>query len=80
MWPARVLDLEGLVSPEAVGIARDELIHAQRPDYLVVRTDDASALLASLDGHSWFAASYTLVERLPDPNGRREFRTYRRTP
>jgi hypothetical protein len=78
VWPARVLDLIGLVSPEAVGSRPFEVIRASRPDYVIVRSDDGAALLREAMADTWFSNHYTSVAREPDPFVRREFRAFRR--
>ena len=78
VWPASVLDLEGLVTPDVVGVPPEKFLNVKRPDYLVLRTDNGATLLATLQSGGWFAESYVLTSVRRDPYGNREFRTYRR--
>jgi hypothetical protein len=78
VWPSTILDLEGLVTPAAVGITPEEFFRQTRPDYLVVRTDNAAQLLSALQRDDWFARTYELADVHRDPNGAREFRTYKK--
>ncbi len=80
VWPARVLDLIGLVSPEAVGRRPFEIIQASRPDYVIVRSDDGAALLREASADTWFANHYTSVALEADPFVPRQFRAFRRLP
>jgi len=80
VWPARVLDLVGLVSPEAVGRRPFELIQATGPDYLIVRSDDGAGLLREALADTWFSTHYTSVALEADPFVPREFRAFRRLP
>ena len=77
VWPAHILDLEGLVTPDAVGVPADEYVRLNRPDYLILRTDNGAELLARAARAPWFAQDYTLVSTTRDPYADREFRTYR---
>jgi hypothetical protein len=78
VWPLPVIDLLGLVTPEAVGRDPLALLYDRRPDYLVVRSDDAAALLARAAGESWFGASYRRHATVQDPWSPREFIVWRR--
>jgi len=78
VWPATVLDLAGLVTPDAVGVPADLYIRSAKPDYLIVRTDNAADLLARVAGQHWFTAGYELAAVRRDPHAEREFRAYRR--
>jgi len=80
VWPSRVLDLVGLVSPEAVGIPPLEAIKRGAPDYLVLRTDNAAELLRDADADQWFRRHYTRLQTISDPHEPREFRTYQKVP
>ncbi len=77
VWPAHILDVEGLVTPEAVGVPADEYVRSTRPDYLILRTDNGAEFLARTAGAPWFAQGYELVFSRQDPYTVREFRTYR---
>jgi hypothetical protein len=77
-WPAPILDLVGLVTPAAVGIDPAALLQRSRPGYLVVRTDNAAALLAAIEEQDWFRSSYRLQTTIHDPYQAREFRCYER--
>jgi hypothetical protein len=77
-WPASILDMEGLVSPESVGVPRQALLKAKRPDYLIVRTDNAADLLRILHADPWFAETYEAIATRRDPYADREFRTYKK--
>lgn len=78
VWPSRVLDLVGLVSPETVGISSLEAIKQTAPDYLVLRTDNAAELLRDADADPWFRRHYICLRTIRDPYEPREFRTYQR--
>ena len=78
VWPAAILDLEGLVTPEAVGVEPETFLKLKRPDYLIVRTDNAAELLRTLQRDGWFAQTYDLVAVRRDPYVDREFRAYKR--
>ncbi|HYU35465.1 MAG TPA: hypothetical protein VEW48_25205 [Thermoanaerobaculia bacterium] len=80
VWPLPVIDLLGLVTPEAVGREPLDVLHARLPEYLVVRTDDAAPLLARAGRESWFAASYLRQTVVRDPWSPREFIVFRRRP
>jgi hypothetical protein len=77
VWPAHILDLVGLVTPDAVGVPPDEYVRVKRPNYLVLRTDNGAEFLASAARQPWFAQGYELVATRHDPYIDREFRTYR---
>ena len=77
-WPSNILDLEGLVTPAAVGAKPEEFFKLNQPDYLVVRTDNAAELLRSLDRDEWFARTYEIAAVRREPNSGREFRTYKK--
>jgi hypothetical protein len=76
VWPAHIFDLEGLVTPDAVGVPPDEYVRLKRPDYLILRTDNAADFLTRAVRASWFEDNYTLVATTRDPYADREFRTY----
>jgi len=78
VWPATILDLEGLVTPEAVGVEPQAYLKLKRPDYLVVRTDNAAELLRRLERDPWFAQTYDVAAIRPDAYADREFRAYKR--
>ncbi|HYO15549.1 MAG TPA: hypothetical protein VE685_20325 [Thermoanaerobaculia bacterium] len=78
VWPLPVLDLLGLVSPEAIGRAPEEMLRSARPHYLCLRTADAAPLLERVARADWFTASYGLHASVPDPSGGRVFVVYRR--
>ena len=78
VWPATIVDLEGLVTPDAVGVAPADVLKQRRPDYLIVRTDNAAGLLDTLAADTWFAETYDVVTNRRDPYAEREFRTYKR--
>jgi hypothetical protein len=80
VWPAGILDMEGLVTPRAVGVAPENLLKLTRPEYLVVRTDNAAPLLRALEADEWFAHAYVVESVRRDPYANREFRLYKRTP
>lgn len=77
-WPASILDMEGLVSPEAVGVRPEASLKRRRPEYLIVRTDNAATLLRILHADPWFADAYEIVAVRRDPYADREFRTYKK--
>ena len=66
VWPAAILDMEGLVTPEAVGVAPETYLKLKRPDYLIVRTDNAAELLRALQRDEWFAQAYDVVSTRRD--------------
>jgi hypothetical protein len=78
VYPSRILDLAGLASPEVIGVPQTEAVARTQPDYLVLRTDDAAALLSALRATAWFSRDYVPMITLPDPAGGREFVTWRR--
>lgn len=78
VWPATIIDLEGLVTPGAVGKAPAGLLKMGLPDFLIVRTDNAADLLKTLQRDEWFAHAYEVTAVRRDPHGSREFRAYRR--
>jgi len=78
VWPATVLDMVGLVTPEAVAIAPERYMKLKRPDYLIVRTDNAADLLRALAHDQWFGDTYELAAAHRDPFVDREFRTYKK--
>jgi hypothetical protein len=77
-WPASILDLEGLVSPDSVGVPQQALLKAKRPHYLIVRTDNAADLLRVLHADPWFAETYEMIAARRDPYVDRDFRTYKK--
>jgi len=78
VWPLPVIDLLGLVTPEAVGREPLDVLHARLPEYLVVRTDDAAPLLTRAAREPWFATSYLRQTVVRDPWNPREFIVFRR--
>ncbi len=75
---ATIVDLAGLVTPDAVGADALAYLQRRQPDYLVLRTDDAAGFLERSRREPWFANHYALVASNRDPYVSREFRTYRR--
>ena len=69
--------MEGLVTPEAVGVSPEAYLKLKRPEYLIVRTDNAAELLGTLQRDPWFAQTYDLVAVRRDPYADREFRAYK---
>ena len=80
VWPATIIDMAGLVTPDAVGVAPETYLKANLPDFLIVRTDNAAELLTALQRDSWFARTYDMLAVRRDPYRDREFRTYKRKP
>jgi hypothetical protein len=80
VWPSAIIDLEGLVTPGAVGKAPAEVLKLRVPEYLIVRTDNAAELLKTLQRDDWFERAYEVTIARKDPYRDREFRTYRRKP
>jgi hypothetical protein len=78
VWPAAILDMAGLVTPDAVGVAPETYLKLMRPDYLIVRTDNAADFLRMLQLDPWFAQTYDVVAVRRDPYADREFRTYKK--
>lgn len=76
-WPATVLDVEGLVTPGAVGMADDDFVRLKGPAYVVLRTDNAADFLRRVEQSDWFSSGYELVTARRDPYADREFRVYR---
>jgi hypothetical protein len=77
VWPSQVIDLVGIVTPQAVGAPADVILRLARPEYIVFRTDNATCLLSRAEVEPWFAREYILVETIGDPYVAREFRTYK---
>jgi hypothetical protein len=77
VWPSGVIDLVGIVTPQAVGAPADVIVRLARPEYIVFRTDNAGCLLSRAAVQSWFAQDYTLVVVIVDPYVAREFRAYK---
>jgi hypothetical protein len=80
VWPATILDMAGLVTPAAVGVTPEAYLKATRPEFLIVRTDNAAELLKTLQMAQWFAETYDVDASRRDPYADREFRTYKRKP
>jgi hypothetical protein len=59
-------------------VAPEAYLKLKRPDFLIVRTDNAAALLLALQRDDWFARTYDLVATRRDAHADREFRTYRK--
>ncbi len=78
VWPASILDMAGLVTPDAVGVAPEVYLKSREPDYLIVRTDNAASFLTALQLDPWFAETYEVVAIRRDPYADREFRTYKK--
>ena len=76
-WPRPVIDLLGLVTPAALGRPPLATIKDRRPEFLVVRTDDAASLLAEARQDAWFTGTYSLLASVRDPGGSREFQVFR---
>lgn len=75
-WPARIIDLLGLVSPGSVGVPAEAILESTNPDYLVLRTDDAGAFLDRVARSGWLDARYRAIARVPSAGFPVEFRTY----
>ena len=78
VWPATIVDLEGLVTPEAVGVTPEDYLKVSCPEYLIVRTDNAAELLRTLQRDEWFGRTYEVASARRDPHAPREFRMYKR--
>lgn len=78
VWPATILDLEGLVTPDAVGVEPQRFLKLKHPDYLAVRTDNAEELLKALQQDDWLARTYDIEVVRPDAYSDREFRLYKK--
>ena len=78
VWPAAILDMTGLVTPDAVGVAPEAYLKMKHPDYLIVRTDNAADFLKTLQADPWFAETYNVIAVRRDPYAERDFRTYKR--
>jgi MFS family permease len=61
-YPGPILDLVGLVSPEAVGRSQEEILRASRPHWLVTYDTHLDRAVAT---SPWFAAEFRLVSRVP---------------
>jgi hypothetical protein len=79
VWPSQVVDLVGIVTPQAVGAPVDVFFRLARPDYIVLRTDNTACFLSRAESEPWFARDYILVVAIADPYVGREFRMYRLT-
>ena len=73
LWPARVLDLVGLVSPGSIGRSPAEVVLSSRAKYLCVRTDDGAALLSALQSHSAAESPFRIMRAVTDPYRDRQF-------
>ncbi len=78
VWPARMFDLVGLASPDAVGVPPAVSIDRVRPDYIVARTDEAARWLADLAASEWFERDYVLIMMVDDPVSPRQFKVWQR--
>jgi len=78
VWPATVLDLEGLVTPAAVGRAPEDYIEEMEPQYVILRTDNASEFLQRAQQGGKFFKEYALTAAKKDPYADREFQAYTR--
>jgi hypothetical protein len=78
VWPATILDLEGLVTPSAVGRVPADYVREKRPAYVILRTDNAREFLEIAQRGGWFLDEYELTTARRDPYADREFRAYRR--
>src|SRR5205814_8087893 len=67
VWPARIVDLEGLVTPAAVGVPQDQYVRSLKPDYVILRTDNGADFLARVTREPWFTQGYELVSSRQDP-------------
>jgi hypothetical protein len=79
VWTSQVVDLVGIVTPQAVGAPVDVFFRLARPDYIVLRTDNTACFLSRAESEPWFARDYILVVAIADPYVGREFRMYRLT-
>ena len=77
VWPTSVLDVGGLVTPQAVGVTSDVFLKSQRPDYIVLTTDNAVDFLGRVSAQPWFLERYELICVVHDPDSDREYHTYR---
>lgn len=79
VYPARIEDMAGLVTPEAVGVRRGTYIARTRPDYVALRTDIGGQIAADLAHVPALRGAYRLVHSFPDPRRPFQYRLYRRT-
>jgi hypothetical protein len=77
VWPSQVIDLVGIVTPQALGAPADLIVRLARPEFIVFRTDNVSCFLSHTENAPWFARDYTLVAAIADPSVAREFRAYK---
>jgi hypothetical protein len=77
VWPSRVIDLVGIVTPQAVGASADAILRLARAEYIVFRTDSASCVLSRAVLDPSFERNYVLVGAIADPYAAREFRAYK---
>lgn len=77
VWPTQVIDLVGIVTPQAIGTPGDVILRITRPEYVVLRTDSTSCFLSRVEKGAPFARDYTLVASIDDPYVAREFRAYK---
>ena len=78
VWPATVIDVTGLVTPQAVGVPTDVLIKRMQPDYFVMTSDNAVYFAAEVQKAAWFLQEYEPILVISDPYSDRRFCTYRR--
>ncbi len=77
VWPSQILDLVGIITPEAVNAPGDAILRRARPQYVVFRTDNTACFLSRAEAEPWFARDYNLEVAIADPYVAREFRTYK---
>ncbi len=75
---ARILDISGLVTPAALLQTKAVYLRSTRPDYVLLRTDNAADYLADLARDPWFATNYELISSVQDPYSPRAFQTFHR--
>ena len=71
LYPARVEDLYGLVTPAAVGVSSAAYIAQHRPDFVSLRTDEGATLMTAMAALPALRSQYRLVANVGDPHASR---------
>ena len=75
---ATIIDLEGLVTPSAVGRRQADIVRETLPDYLMWRTNNAAGLIEGLSRDGWLSAHYDRIFAMDYANPSERYETYRR--
>jgi hypothetical protein len=78
-YPGRILDLAGIVSPEAVGRPRGEVLRESTACWLVNYDENLEALDPAIFKNDWFSATFTVIDELR-VTPTRKLIVYRRNP